>query len=180
MLDKKKNRGVLKEYLRNFNVRWFEFDLSDMLEMRFRDEETEQYTAIKGDVLICEGGYPGRAAIWQEDYPIHLQKAIHRVRFHTPEHNKWFLYFLYLSNLNRSIEKYLTGSGIQHFTGKALDRFVLPIAPLNEIKSIVSKLDALSSETKNLETIYQQKLAALDELKKSVLQKAFNGELAGA
>jgi type I restriction enzyme S subunit len=49
-----------------------------------------------------------------------------------------------------------------------------------EQESIVAKLDALSAETKKLEAIYQQKLADLEELKKSVLQKAFNGELAGA
>ncbi|MEN6623299.1 MAG: restriction endonuclease subunit S, partial [Smithella sp.] len=53
-------------------------------------------------------------------------------------------------------------------------------ASTDEQRSIVAKLDALSAETKRLEAIYQQKLAALDELKKSVLQKAFNGELTGA
>lgn len=46
-----------------------------------------------------------------------------------------------------------------------------------EQKSIVTKLNALSTETKKLETIYKQKLAALEELKKSVLQRAFNGDL---
>jgi type I restriction enzyme, S subunit len=60
MLDKNKNRGQLKPYLRNLNVRWFEFDLSDVLEMRFEKGEKDRYSAIKGDVLICEGGYPGR------------------------------------------------------------------------------------------------------------------------
>lgn len=48
---------------------------------------------------------------------------------------------------------------------------------LREQQSIVKKLDALSTETKKLETIYQQKINDLEELKKSVLQKAFNGEL---
>lgn len=48
---------------------------------------------------------------------------------------------------------------------------------LSEQKQIVSKLDALSAETKKLETIYKQKLADLEELKKSILKKAFNGEL---
>jgi type I restriction enzyme S subunit len=43
--------------------------------------------------------------------------------------------------------------------------------------SIVQKLDALSAETKKLEAIYQQKINDLEELKKSVLQKAFSGEL---
>ena len=61
MLDKAKNLGTAKPYLRNLNVRWFDFDLSNILKMRFEDEERERYTAVKGDVLICEGGYPGRA-----------------------------------------------------------------------------------------------------------------------
>ena len=55
---------------------------------------------------------------------------------------------------------------------------ILLIPPVSEQRSIVAKLDALSDETKKLEAIYQQKLADLDELKKSVLQKAFNGGLA--
>lgn len=49
MLDKRKNKGVLKVYLRNINVRWFGFDFSDLLEMRFEDSEASKYTAIKGD-----------------------------------------------------------------------------------------------------------------------------------
>jgi len=51
---------------------------------------------------------------------------------------------------------------------------------ISEQKNIVSKLDSLSAETKKLEAIYKQKLTDLEELKKSVLHKAFNGELAGA
>jgi type I restriction enzyme S subunit len=60
MLDKSKNQGTPQRYLRNINVRWFNFDLSDLLEMRFLPAESARYTAIKGDVLVCEGGYPGR------------------------------------------------------------------------------------------------------------------------
>ena len=48
---------------------------------------------------------------------------------------------------------------------------------LTEQQAIVEKLDALSAETKQLEVIYQQKLTELENLKKSILQKAFNGDL---
>lgn len=58
-------------------------------------------------------------------------------------------------------------------------KLFLPIS-LNEQRSIVAKLNAFSAETKKLESIYQKKIADLEELKKSVLQKAFNGELAEA
>jgi type I restriction enzyme, S subunit len=175
MLDKNKNKGIPQKYLRNQSVRWFDFDLEDMTEMLFLDSEKERYTAIKGDVLICEGGYPGRAAIWEEDYPIYFQKAIHRVRFKDVNYNKWFLYCLYLSDINGTLKSYCSGTGIQHFTGAALDRFVVPIPPANKVKHLVSSLDALSLETGRLEALYGTKLRVLGELKKSLLSKAFSG-----
>ena len=177
MLDKNKNKGILQKYLRNQSVRWFEFDLSDLTEMPFLESEKEKFTAIKGDVLICEGGYPGRAAIWQEDYPIYFQKAIHRVRFHKAEYNEWFLYYLFLLDRTDKLKAHFTGTGIQHFTGQALNKLTIPIPPLGKVTTLVQKLDTLSAETKKLEVIYQQKVSDLEELKKSVLQKAFRGEL---
>ena len=95
MLDKAKNKGEQRPYLRNLNVRWFDFDLSDLREMPFLSEETAKYTVSKGDLVVCEGGYPGRAAIWDQDEPIYFQKALHRIRFHQPERAKWCLYYLY-------------------------------------------------------------------------------------
>ncbi len=177
MLDKAKNKGELQPYLRNFNVRWFEFDLSDLLEMPFLPTEIDKYTATKGDVLICEGGYPGRAAIWNEDYPIYFQKALHRVRFHEPEQNKWFVYFLYSQDKSGDLKKHFNGAGIQHFTGQGLARYEIPLPMLPELRLAVEKFDALSAETQRLESLYQQKLTALDELKKSLLHQAFSGAL---
>jgi type I restriction enzyme S subunit len=141
MLDKAKNRGDLKPYLRNFNVRWFEFDLSDLSEMRFLPGEEERYTAVKGDILICEGGYPGRAAIWDNDTPIYFQKALHRVRFHESQRGKWFLYYLYSKDLDGTLKKHFNGAGIQHFTGETLAAFEVPLPPLLEQQRIVRILD---------------------------------------
>ena len=177
MLDKAKNRGELQPYLRNLNVRWFTFDLSDLLQMPFLPAEASKYTAVKGDVLMCEGGYPGRAAIWTENFPIYFQKALHRVRFHEPEHNKWFLYYLYSQDKSGDLKKYFSGTGIQHFTGEVLARFEIPLPPLPELRRAVASFDRLSAETKRLESIYQQKLAALNALKKSLLDQAFTGQL---
>jgi len=56
---------------------------------------------------------------------------------------------------------------------------VFPFPQLKQQQSIVKKLNKLSAETKKLEVIYNQKLADLKELKKSILQKAFTGELTG-
>ncbi|MBW2186331.1 MAG: restriction endonuclease subunit S [Deltaproteobacteria bacterium] len=177
MLDKKKNKGTFKPYLRNLNVRWFDFNLGDVLEMKFEEIEEDRYSARKGDVLICEGGYPGRAAIWPHEETIYFQKALHRVRFKEVLHSQWFLFYLYLSDKNGNLRQYFTGAGIQHFTGQSLKRFVLPIAPNAAMENQLEKFEYLHAETQRLEAIYQQKLESLAELKQSILQKAFAGEL---
>lgn len=177
MLDKAKNKGGPQPYLRNINVRWFTFDLSDLLQMPFLPTEAEKYTAIKGDVLICEGGYPGRAAIWDEDYPIYFQKALHRVRFHQPELNKWFVYYLSVQDSSGQLKQHFSGTGIQHFTGEVLARFPIPVPPLPELRRAVAKFDALTEETQRLARLYERKHAALEALKKSLLHQAFTGEM---
>jgi type I restriction enzyme, S subunit len=177
MLDKAKNKGEPHTYLRNINVRWFTFDLSDLLEMPFLPQEAAKYTAAKGDVLVCEGGYPGRAAILNEDYPVYFQKALHRVRFHEPDHNKWFVYYLFAQDKSGELKQHFSGTGIQHFTGEVLARFELPLPPLSELRQAVARFEELSAETQRLESIYQQKLAALEALKKSLLHQAFSGRL---
>lgn len=173
MLDKAKNRGELKPYLRNLNVRWFDFDLSDVLEMRFLPEEEAKYTAVKGDVLICEGGYPGRAAIWDEDEPIYFQKALHRVRFHQPAHNKWFLYYLYACDLNGTLKKHFNGAGIQHFTGEALSRFEIPLPLLSEQQRIIGILDEAFDGIANTKANAEKNLENARAMFESHLQEVF-------
>ena len=69
------------------------------------------------------------------------------------------------------------GATRQALTKAQLEEYCIRYPKIPEQKRIVAKLNALSAETKKLEEIYQQKIADLEELKKSVLQKAFNGGL---
>ncbi|WP_027088396.1 restriction endonuclease subunit S [Cohnella panacarvi] len=155
MLDNQKNKGNLHNYLRNYNVKWSYFELDDVLQMKFEDNEFEKYSVIKGDLIICEGGYPGRAAVWEQDYSIFFQKALHRVRFLSTYTNYFFLNYLLLSDMNGELEKHYTGSGIQHLTGKSLNKITFPLPPLNEQKRIVEKVN--------------QFMALCDEMEKSVI-----------
>ena len=152
MLDKAKNKGTQRLYLRNVNVRWFDFDLSDLLEMRFEDSELAEFELRSGDVLICEGGEPGRAAVWDgRASNIYFQKAIHRVRFSTVVESSYFVKALRASAADGRLEEYFTGTGIKHFTGRALDSYLFPLPPLTEQRRIVAKVDALLALCDRLE-----------------------------
>lgn len=174
MLDKKKNKGQLRPYLRNLNVQWFKFNLSDVLEMRFTDEEKDRYTVKYGDVVICEGGYPGMGAIWENTENIYFQKALHRNRFFFEGMNYYFLYYLYSIFYNGKLKKYYTGMGIQHLTGKSLANIPIPVPPLAELQRIVKKVEILFQLLDKLEQeISNVKLYASD-LIEAVLQEAFS------
>ena len=177
MLDKRKNKGSPQPYLRNINVRWFEFDLSDLLQMRFEKVEASRYSVKQGDVVICEGGYPGRAAIWKHDDPIYYQKALHRVRFADSAMANWFVYILYHADAVGDLKSHFTGAGIQHFTGQALKKFKIPVPPSRQLPALVAGIDLVFEKTRLAAAKYEAKLAALTELKQTLLQKAFAGGL---
>jgi type I restriction enzyme S subunit len=177
MLDKSKNKGAPEPYLRNLNVRWFVFDLSDVLKMRFQPDELERYSVRQGDVVVCEGGYPGRAAIWAEQNPIFFQKALHRVRFHDRRHSKWFVYYLYSQEKCGGLRRNFSGTGIQHFTGEALAAFNVPLPPETKLEGLIAGIEEIQRESHRLESIYKQKLGLLVTLEKSLLNQAFTGNL---
>jgi type I restriction enzyme S subunit len=177
MLDKKKNTGTTRPYLRNVNVRWFEFDLSDIHEMPIRDEEAARCQARKGDVLMCEGGYPGRCAIWRSDEPVFFQKALHRIRFNEKWMAEWFVNYMHSLDSSGKISEFFTGTGIQHLTGETLSKLEIPVPPKSEIEAYVKKISAIRDETNDLAANESAKLDALSELKTSLLAQAFAGEL---
>lgn len=174
MLDHGKNKGTPKPYLRNLNVQWFRLVLSDLKEMRFEDHEIEKYSVQKGDIVICEGGYPGQAAIWEDDEPIMFQKALHRVRFLAQGYEPvLFVQYLKLADTAGFLKDYFTGAGIKHFTGDALHSFVLPLPPLAEQAAIVERVEALMTTCRALEAEIEHARTHAAHLLQAVLKEAF-------
>lgn len=179
MLDKEKNKGILKPYLRNINVRWGSFDLSNLLEMRFEEHEVERYSLVDGDLVICEGGEPGRCAIWRKEFAseARIQKALHRVRFTSAIRPDFIQKYFELCNSSRRIEKYFTGTTIKHLTGNGLSKVPLPTCSTSEQIQTLQIIDEKLSEIDNLDQTITTALQQAETLRQSILKKAFSGQL---
>ncbi len=175
MLDKAKNKGAYRQYLRNVNVRWFDFDLSDLLEMRFEKHELAKFTLRAGDVLVCEGGEPGRAAVWDcRAAEVYFQKAIHRVRLLSGIVPTYFVYALYQDATSGRLSQFFTGVTIKHLTGKGLARYSLPLPPLAEQHRIVAKVDELMILCEKLESKIAANSVTSHQLLEESLQTALS------
>jgi type I restriction enzyme S subunit len=86
-----------------------------------------------------------------------------------------YIYYIFSAKKKELVDQAVGGAQPNISQIKIKDTYI-PVLSLTEQKSIVAKLDALSAETKKLEVIYRQKLADLEELKKSVLKSAFAGK----
>ena len=179
MLDKSKNVGTPIPYLRNINVRWGSFDLSDLLNMKFEEGEKERYGLQPGDLIICEGGEPGRCAIWQQsNSDMRIQKALHRVRFPTKSiANKFAYYFVLFSSSNGHLSKFFTGTTIKHLTGKGLANLEFPVCSITEQNQIGQQIESRLSVAEKLEQDIEDALKQAEALRQSLLKKAFEGWL---
>jgi type I restriction enzyme, S subunit len=178
MLDRTKNIGDLQPYLRNINVRWGNFDVSDLYEMRFEKNEAEKYGLERGDLVICEGGEPGRAAIWKESgSPMKIQKALHRVRFSNSATPTYFMYFLFYSAKTKKLEKHFTGTTIKHLTGESLKQIKFPFPSIEEQQRIVEEIESRLSVCDKLEETIAASLKQSEALRQSILKQAFEGKL---
>jgi len=179
MLDKEKNKGELKHYLRNINVRWGEFNLDNLLEMRFEESELLRYGLQDGDLIVCEGGEPGRCAVWKKEFGqnMQIQKALHRIRFSHSVNSAYVQKFFEFSAFSRKLEKMFTGTTIKHLTGEKLVRIVIPVCSIAEQNQILSELDARFSEIDQLDQTLTTALQEAETLRQAILKKAFSGQL---
>ncbi len=177
MLDKEKNVGNPRRYLRNINVRWFSFDLNNLLEMRIEDNEVDRYTLCKGDLVICEGGEPGRCAVWDSDDIIFYQKALHRVRFTDNSNPKFYMYFLYYAAQRGQLKPLFTGTGIKHLTGQSLKKVLVPTTERIVQDRIVNEIESRLSVCDSIEQTVNTALSQAEAMRQSILKEAFEGKL---
>ena len=140
-LNSSNHQGTMMQYITTSNLYWDKFELDKLREMLFTDSEVEKCTVTKGDLLVCEGGDIGRAAIWNYDYPMRIQNHIHRLRSYAPVEVYFFYYVFYLYKRAGLIGG--KGIGIQGLSSNAIDKLLIPLPPLAEQKKIVAKIEEL-------------------------------------
>ncbi len=148
MLDAQKNKGEYQPYLANINVRWGSFDLEDLSLMRFEKDEEERYGIKYGDLIMCEGGEPGRCAIWRDELPnMKIQKALHRIRPNTELVDVEYLYYWFLlSGRNDLLRRHFTETTIKHLPSKTLKQLVIDLPDMKTQKSISSVLRVIDKK----------------------------------
>ena len=178
MLDRQKNSGVPRRYLGNLNLRWGKFDLRNLKTMKVEDSEIQRYSLAKGDLVICEGGEPGRCAVWEgPDQTMLIQKALHRVRFIESYSPYFAYYFMTYAASSGLLSPNFTGSTIKHLTGKGLGSVLFPLCTLSEQNQIVHLLDRTFTQCDELERQIEREIRRSDSLRQSVLSRAFSGQL---
>lgn len=144
--------------------------------------ETHQRTDLKpGDICIINTGATiGRMAFAPNDprtYKTTFQKSVAVIKTLPEFIDNKFCAYLLKADL-KTLVKISAGTAVPNLLLGDIKRHQIKVpSTIKEQKQIVQKLDELSEKTKKLEQVYQQKITNLDELKKSILQKAFRGEL---
>ena len=140
-LNSSNSTGRKLSYITTSNLYWDRFELEKLKEMPFTENEIEKCTVTRGDLLVCEGGDIGRAAIWKYDYPIRIQNHIHRLRPYTNISIRFYYYIFYLyKNIGLIGGK---GIGIQGLSSNAIHQLLFPLPPLQEQNKIVAAIESL-------------------------------------
>lgn len=132
----------------------------------------DKYILSDGDLLMARtGASAGNVLFFESDEPSVFASYLIRMKFKKEVLSKLYWYFSKSKMYWDQVKQLSAGSAQPQFNGGALKQIVFPFPEsLPEQKAIVAKLDALSAETKKLEGVYRQKIADLDELKKSALK----------
>lgn len=144
-----------------------------------KSKEAKKFILNNEDLVMARTGATyAKVLFYQDTEPSVFASYLIRIKFNKNILNKLYWYFSKSRNYWNQANSLSSGSAQPHFNGHALKEVVFNFPKeINQQKIIVQKLDALSKEIKELESIYKQKIKDLEELKKSMLQKAFSGNL---
>ncbi|MEV5371429.1 restriction endonuclease subunit S [Streptomyces albogriseolus] len=178
MLNQERVQGEhLAQYLRNTNVQWDRINTNDLLLMDFPPEERARYSLKTGDLLVCEGGEPGRAAIWDGRIgEMYYQKALHRVRARGYSSPRWLFYCLRAATAQNVFAIEGNTTTIAHLTGEQLRAHRFPFPEREAQDRLTAKLDADSRLLEQLAELLSRQLKVLAERRQALITAAVTGQ----
>jgi type I restriction enzyme S subunit len=174
MLDAEKNVGVPKPFLGNSSVQWGHIDVSDLGEIRLSPTDLQRFRLKGGDLLVCEGGDVGRAAIWRHQLDeCYYQKALHRLRPKRGYSIELMRNLLERMSASGFLQNYVTQTSIAHLPKDKFETVPIPVPSTKAEQSAIA--EALSDADALIESLAQL-LAKKRDLKQGAMQELLTGK----
>ena len=181
MLDERRITGKhLAPYLRNTDVQWDQINLERLPLMDFSPADRKKYELKEGDLLVCEGGEVGRAAIWDgQKAECYYQKALHRMRplRKDLEVPRFMFYLLWHASEQGRFTSMEGKSTIAHLPAETLRQYQFPFPPKGEQENIVFYLDRINSEMDKLVEEAEHSIHLLRERRSALISAAVTGRI---
>jgi type I restriction enzyme, S subunit len=179
MLDANRITGdYLVSYLRNVDVQWDAINFSELPTMDIEPTEYPRYTIRNGDLLVCEGGDVGRAAVVNGiNEVIGYQKALHRLRALSEEEHPRYMFYTFSWASKAGV---FSGEGqatIAHLTGEQLRKYRFPKPPKDEQVKISFFLDAETTKLDSLKAESERAIELLKERRSALISAAVTGQI---
>ncbi|MDD5216124.1 MAG: restriction endonuclease subunit S [Methylococcales bacterium] len=180
MLDDKKITGNhLGAYIRNTDVQWDYINDENLPEMDFKPEEQDRYSVKKGDLVVCEGGEIGRAAIWEKETSCFYQKALHRLRPVAPIKDETrFMFYILFDAVHQ--ERFISGAGkatIAHLPAETFRQYRFAYPPYEEQKQISQFLDEQKKKFDALNLRVKEAIELMQERRTALISAAVTGKI---
>jgi type I restriction enzyme, S subunit len=182
-LGKMLNQGATdgpepRPYLRNSNVQWDHVTLDDVAEMSFDADDRIRFALRPGDLLVCEGGEVGRAAIWNGRLgECYYQKALHRVRPRHGGNPRFLMYCLRAASSRGVFTNEGNQSTIVHLTAEKLQEHRFPFPPPQEQARVVRTLDSHKRRLDTATALIHRQIQLLHERRQALITAAITGQV---
>ena len=174
MLDAEKNVGVPKPFLGNRAVQWGRIDLTDIGEIKLTPSDLQRFRLRKGDLLVCEGGEIGRAAVWQQSIEeCYYQKALHRLRPIRGYNVQLMFNMLQRLASTGFLLNFVTQTSIAHLPKDKFETVPIPVPPTIAEQEAIA--EALSDADALIESL-EQLLTKKRQLKQGAMQELLTGK----
>jgi type I restriction enzyme S subunit len=143
--------------------------------MDFSEKEREKFSLLPGDLLVCEGGEPGRCAIWEgQKTNCYYQKALHRIR---PISNnlspEYLMYWIWHQALSGAFEDQNAKTTIAHLPVVRLSLLSIPLPAIKIQKQVAARLREMLSSVREAEKTISSRLQEISALPQKLLSNAF-------